>query len=196
MTRVIRRLGLALTAILALLAPIRMAAGAGPENGTLGIVFENDLFYGQDRDYTNGVLLSWTTGPNQAGWLSGVANLFPLFMPRGTVRVNYALGQNLYTPRDTSLANPPKDDRPYAGWLYGSIGLVAESGTVLDQLQLQFGVIGPWALGEETQKFVHRIRDLPLPQGWSHQLHNEPAFVLNYERSWRALYAETFLGLG
>jgi lipid A 3-O-deacylase len=194
---VFKPIRLAAIAAIAFVASNVQAPAAEPENGTFSVVFENDLFYGQDRDYTNGVLLSWTSGPNRGpGFLLDVARLFPLFAPPGTVRISYGLGQNLYTPRDTSLFNPPLDDRPYAGWLYGSIGLIAESGPVLDQLQLQVGVIGPWALGEEAQKFVHRIRNLPQPNGWGHQLKNEPGFVLTYEKSWRALWAETFLGLG
>lgn len=180
-----------------LAAASRHAAGAEPENGTLNVVFENDIFYGQDRDYTNGVLLSWTSGPNQGPvFLRAIGSLFPLFTPPGTLRINYGLGQNLYTPRDTSLSNPPLDDRPYAAWLYGSVGLIAEQGIVLDQLQLQVGVVGPYALGEETQKFIHRIRNLDLPRGWSHQLKNEPGFVLTYEKSWRALFAYSAFGLG
>src|SRR5262245_25593665 len=95
--------GLALGAV-----PHGPAAAADPERGTFNVVFENDLFYGQDRDYTNGVLLSWTSRPNLVpDFLAGTARLFPLFLPTGKVRVNYGLGQNLYTPRDTSLADPP-----------------------------------------------------------------------------------------
>ena len=50
-------------------------------------------------------------------------------------------------------------------------------------------MIGSASLAETTQKFVHDIRDLPEPQGWGHQLENEPGFVIYYERKWRAFRA-------
>jgi hypothetical protein len=33
------------------------------EIGTLSILFENDIFYHSDRDYTNGVQIAWTSAP-------------------------------------------------------------------------------------------------------------------------------------
>lgn len=88
-------------------------------------------------------------------WALRGARLFPLFPKEGAVRIGYALGQDMYTPKDISLRNPPLDDQPYAGWLYGSAGLIAETGRQLDQLELTVGMVGPASLAEETQKRVH-----------------------------------------
>jgi hypothetical protein len=49
------------TAVFLLLSLAAAASGAAAErSSTLSIVFENDLFYHADRDYTNGVEVSWS----------------------------------------------------------------------------------------------------------------------------------------
>lgn len=173
------------------------AHSAEPDHGTFSFVLENDLFAGFDRDYTNGIRLSWTSGVDEVPvWALRAARVLPMFPDAGTVRASYVVGQSIYTPSDITRENPPGDDRPYAGWLYGAIGLMAETGTRLDQLQVQLGVVGPYAFAEETQTLVHEIVGSDKPQGWDHQIHNEPGIVITYERSWRALAAASEGGLG
>lgn len=167
------------------------------ETGTLSLVFENDLFYDTDRNYTNGVRASWLSGPGRTpAWALRAARWFPLFPDGGTVRTSYAVGQNMYTPEDIALRGPPLDDRPYAGWLYGSMGLIAETGRRLDQLELTLGVVGPASLAEQTQTFVHEVTDSQEPRGWDTQLENEPGVVLTYQRSWRGFVSESVSGFG
>jgi hypothetical protein len=136
-------------------------------------------------------------------WECDVALAFPLFEGRGQMRVNYALGQSMFTPSDISLVNPPLTDRPYAGWLYGSIGVMAkdaaEAGSGwshLEQLQLSLGVVGPSSQAEEVQKFVHRLIGSQEPMGWDTQLKDEPALLITYERSWRYRLADGELPFG
>lgn len=167
------------------------------EDGTFTFVLENDLFFGLDRDYTNGVQLAWMSEPDKAPvWALKAARLLPFFPDEGLVRSSYAIGQNMYTPNDISDPNPPLDQRPYAGWLYGAVGIVVETGEQqLDQLQLQFGVVGPSSLAEQSQEFIHKVIDSPKPQGWDTQLKDEPGLVLTYQRSWRALVSEEIAGI-
>lgn len=156
------------------------------ENGTFSIMFENDIFYKTDRDYSNGVQLAWTTGPaNNLDWAVGLARMLPFFAKDGEVRMTYSIGQTIYTPSDITLPNPPLDQRPYAGFLYGGIGVIDRSGTGIDQLQVQLGVIGPASLARESQTFVHRIINDRKPLGWHYQLRDEPALNITYEHSWR-----------
>lgn len=167
------------------------------ETGTLSLVFENDLFYDTDGNYTNGVRPSWLSSPDRTpDWALDAARWFPLFPEGGTVRTSYAVGQNMYTPDDIALRNPLRDDRPYAGWLYGSIGLIAETGRRLDQLELTLGVVGPASLAEQTQKIVHKITASQEPRGWDTQLKNEPGVVLTYQRSWRGFVSDSVSGFG
>jgi hypothetical protein len=54
-----------------------------------------------------------------------------------------------------------------------------------DEIELSLGVVGPAALGEQTQKFIHKhVSDSPEPQGWHNQLKNEPALTLGWQRTW------------
>ena len=163
------------------------------EGGTLSILFENDIFYHTDRDYTNGVQIAWTTRPEQSwDWATHTARWLPFFGQEGEVRTSYSIGQNIYTPSNLHLPNPDPSDRPYAGFLYLGLGVINESpdlgdGTVrqLDQAELDLGVVGPDSLAEKSQKFVHRIIHDTIPQGWSYQLSNEPALVLMDEKTWK-----------
>ncbi|MDX5360078.1 MAG: lipid A deacylase LpxR family protein [Alphaproteobacteria bacterium] len=183
--------------ILWLSAPLAAPSALAGGNGTLSFVLENDLFYNADRHYTNGVRASWLSPRRESSSLAvRAARLFPLFPETGAVRTEYALGQNMYTPGDITLANPPADDRPYAGWTYASVGLIAETGSRLDQLAFSLGVVGPASLAAETQRIVHEMTGADDPRGWKTQLRNEPALVLTYQRSWRGYASETFHGLG
>ncbi|HEY4124370.1 MAG TPA: lipid A deacylase LpxR family protein [Rhizomicrobium sp.] len=156
------------------------------EDGTLSLLFENDIFYKTDRDYSNGVQVGWTTGPaDNIDWAVNLARFLPFFAQDGEVRMSYSVGQNIYTPRDITLSNPPLTDRPYAGFLYGGMGVIDRSGNDLDQLQVQLGVIGPASLAQESQTLVHRIINDREPEGWHYQLRDEPALNITYEHSWR-----------
>jgi hypothetical protein len=192
---------LAAMAVLCVAAPARAADGT--EKGTLSILFENDLFYNSDHDYTNGVLIGYTTAPQDTpDWAVRWARWLPFFSQSGEVRTRYALGQDIFTPHNLHLVDPPLTDRPYAGFLYGAFGLADESGSEgdvisnLDQLQVTLGVIGPASLAEDTQKFVHGIINATDPQGWSTQLRDEPGLIIQYERSVKFSLLTSYSGPG
>ncbi len=167
-----------------------------PEKGTLSILFENDIFYNTDHDYTNGVLIGYTTAPDDTpDWAVRWARWLPFFAQSGDVRTRYALGQDIFTPNDLHLKDPPPGARPYAGFLYGAFGLVDDNESNLDQLQITLGVVGPASLAEETQKFVHAIIRDTNPQGWSTQLRDEPGLVVQYERSLKLIPPQSVFGL-
>jgi len=173
-------------------------AADGPEGGTLSLIFENDLFYGEDRNYTNGVRAAWLSPPSKPFDLAiRAADLVPMFPADGKVRTTYAIGQNMYTPPDITLSDPPAGSRPYAGWLYASLGVIAETGNQLDQLEFTLGIIGPGSLAQQTQKFIHRYSDSDQPRGWSTQIGSEPGLVATYQKTLRRfIYEESFGGFG
>ena len=47
-----------------------------------------------------------------------------------------------------------------------------------------YEVITPESFAEETQNFVHDMRNIPKVNGWDNQLRNEPELVIAYERKW------------
>lgn len=182
-----RSIGLRTIAVLLCLFGQEPAWSYEPDWGTLVLEYENDIFGGQDRYYTNGVRGTWLSpGQHIPGWVHKGADLIPPFPLGGTLKLSYSLGQNMYTPDDITLRDPPRDDRPYAGWLYFTVGLGSETETQLDRLQLSLGVVGPASLAAETQREIHGVTGSPMPVGWDTQLANEPTLLLSYERQWRS----------
>lgn len=167
--------------------PPDMAKQAEPQVGIFSLVVENDLFYDTDRRYTSGVRFSYLTPKNaEPDWLRDLAYEVPMLAWHSDIRVEYALGQAMFTASNKLLRDPPADDRPYAGWLYGSVGVVARTGQVLDQFQVSLGVVGSASLAHESQDFIHSIVDSPLAEGWRTQLKNEPTLQFTYQRSWQS----------
>lgn len=163
----------------------------------LNVVFENDLFAGTDRGYTNGIRFAWLSSEeNVPAWARWTAShLLPLG-DEGNKRVSIAAGQNIYAPSNLSQSAPIPNDQPYAGWLYGSVGVVSDTGKRLENAVLTLGVVGPLAHARQTQSFVHHVVDSPHPRGWDNQLKNEPGINFAYERKWRGMYEASPFGVG
>ncbi len=175
--------------IAAVLAGSPAAADRGGVDA-LHFEFENDLFGGEDRYYTNGVRIGWTRSEGQVpSWLKTVADRIPLFVAReerGRLKSAIHLGQNMYTPEDIERRIPDPNDRPYAGWLYLNFSLAEEFGDRLDRLQVTTGVVGPASLADHTQREVHSWSSAPEPRGWEHQIGNEATLMVRYERQLRS----------
>ena len=184
-------------------APPALSSLAGP---TVRVYFENDLFYNEDREYTNAVQLR-VISPDlrtvaENGFLpEGLSRLletvpFPGSRSAIMYSVSAGFGQHIYTPRDTQSRDLQADDRPYAGYLYGMLALHAKRASRLDTLELTAGIIGPSSLAEQAQNEVHRFRSIDTAKGWQHQLRDEPAAMLTWSRVWRLNDDETSHGWG
>ena len=148
-----------------------------PRRWSLSLRWENDMFAGTDRFYTDGISLSLLhTG---GGWLEPVADWLP--WGKGRHCVCYDVGQIMITSGNKLLPIPYPNDRPYAGILYGGLSLHIDRDNSYHGLKVIGGVVGPWSYAEQTQKLVHRWVGSPQPQGWDYQLNNEPIFNLVYE---------------
>ncbi len=175
------------TFALALLAAPASAAEAPPEpvdlrGSEIQIFIENDSFRSSDQYYTNGIKIGggipadkvsklFTRPPNALldAITDGASNHFGLF-----------IGQNMYTPRDITIAAPQPYDRPWAAWLY--IGAVAQSVKEdrLHTVEFDLGVVGPPALGKPVQTFWHDLVNAAEPKGWDNQIPGEPGFMISY----------------
>ncbi|HWD26436.1 MAG TPA: lipid A deacylase LpxR family protein [Rhizomicrobium sp.] len=165
-------------------------------SGALSIQFENDIFFNTDQHYTNGVQLNYTTAPQDTPtWLEDFAHDLPLFEDHGEVRTNYQLGQDIFTPRNTSAAVPNPKDRPYAGYLYVGLGILSKGDNHLDQAELQLGTTGPASLAEDAQNWVHTVIGDQKALGWHFQLRDEPIANLFYERSWKLIPPKSLFGV-
>lgn len=153
----------------------------------LSFSFENDLIGGgTDENYTNGVRVSYFDVETEVPIIiDDLAELVPTFDINQTTSTVFTIGQNLYTPKDITVSGLQRDDRPYAAWLYGTVGLTTITKNHIDEFEFTAGVVGPEALGEQTQKLVHKnVPESPDPQGWDHQLEFEPGLNTSWRRRW------------
>lgn len=161
-----------------------------PQEEFLTLTIENDsLGAGTDRNYTSGIRLSWFDTSAIAPALARELDPFlPMMDINETTSVHYSIGQNLYAPRNLNLPVPDPNDRPYAAFLYGSMGLISITDNRMDYLEGTLGIIGPAALGEQSQKLIHTFTNSDDPQGWDYQLETEPGLMLSWQRLWPEAY--------
>jgi hypothetical protein len=179
---------------------VTTSASADNNPWTNTFYFENDLFNGTDSNYTNGVKYS-VISPDLSPYASDgklprrvleIIHKIPFIeksTPSYTHKVEFAFGQNMFTPSDISRFDLIKDDRPYAGWTYFSTSYHRKNEarnimSFMDTVEIQLGLIGPESYTEETQRLVHKLRDLQQPNGWDNQLNNELGVAVAFERKW------------
>jgi hypothetical protein len=184
---------LAASAALTLVAPAlsaeETAARIVPpdDRAVLSLNVDNDLFGGTDKYFTAGFILSYRSPTNlPGGWLGDFADrLDPLVDDDPSRRWGLAFAQKIFTPEDIDVSNPDPDDRPYAGWLYAAASLSSYTDTLYNAVEVQLGVVGPAAQGEEVQNNFHNLINIDTARGWDFQLGNEPGLNLVASRLWR-----------
>jgi len=163
---------------------------------TSNLYVENDLFGDTDQNYTNGIRLSWVSpnldsfrdDPDVPDLINRVNDRLDRlldFKDSLTRNVVISFGQLMYTPEDKEATELLRDQRPYAGYLYLGFGYHSRTENRLDSVEVNFGVVGPSALGKEAQDFIHDLRDIDKFQGWDNQLRDEPTLQLVYENKLR-----------
>lgn len=174
------------------------------EWGSYTLYIENDVFFaGTDRRYTNGFKFTTLTsnlrkftGPEVPAPVRWISQQLSQFVARDEIpKLGLSFGQNIYTPEDTQTTAYQPDDRPYSAWLYAGVSFQNYRPPInaygdartprLDILELNLGMVGPWALGEEFQNNYHRLIDVRTAKGWRHQIKNEPGLNVIFERKWR-----------
>jgi hypothetical protein len=136
-----------------------------------------------DRYYVNGLRLGYTTPEGgEPDLLAGAANAV---WGGGAVRFSFDLSQQIYTPANTQANPPPPGDRPYAGVLLGTFGLLRDVPDSRSMLGLSLGVVGPAALARQVQNGFHDLIGQGHTEGWDAQLHNEPLLQFTSARTWR-----------
>lgn len=164
------------------------------DKATLSLTIENDSFFGTDRYYTQGTRLQYMHRPNSVPTFIGntLTNFLPLGMSVERTRIGVAVAQEFYTPSHITGTAPILTDRPYAGWIHGSV-ILRRFGAVdsipglavQDEFELDLGVVGPESLSEETQKWWHNLWGYAQPRGWDNQLKTEPVFQFYLTRAYR-----------
>lgn len=172
---------------------------------TFTIYLENDIFAGEDQDYTNGLKLTWSSPIYQAyppeawphRWLYPILRKLPFKdSEQNRNNITYSLGQNIYTPEDIEEEDLIEDDRPYAGITYGSIGFHNRTQKEMDTLELYLGMVGPHSYAEESQKAVHALFNDKDPEGWDNQLDDEPVIGIVYSHKKKMLDSDVGKSFG
>jgi lipid A 3-O-deacylase len=177
------------------------APHAAADGTVWSVTSENDLFGGTDRHYTNGLRIERFSPEDKAfPFQREIADFLPFIeLERTTLRRGIGLTHAIYTPEDISADVPDPDDRPYAGWLAVSATAVAEQRLpggdfIQDSLQVNLGIVGPSAMGEQVQENWHEWINGVEPRGWEYQLHDEPGLEIVAQRL-RGLKGPRLLGL-
>lgn len=150
------------------------------------ILTENDAYFNQfvDRYYTAGTILEYVSKEHhfeceksKLSWLRFIS-----FMPTAEKLTRFSIGiaQDIYTPY--SRTNPPDvGDHPYGGYLRFDFKVSNRSQSMLENIMLSAGMVGPASLGYETQKFIHYLTHNPIFYGWGSQLKSEFIINLDYQ---------------
>ena len=133
--------------------------------GQLSLQLENDFVFHDDSDYTHGTRVEYATDG----------------------RFRFGVQQLMYTPLGINNENQVEGTHPYAGYLAGFVGKrwvrdVFPHLSTWDDLELQLGVLGPSSGAEQVQKFIHKLIGSKNPEGWDHQLKDEPEIQLLYRK--------------
>ncbi|OBT13955.1 hypothetical protein A9264_02110 [Vibrio sp. UCD-FRSSP16_10] len=156
-------------------------------NSSFNFVIDNDSIVTTDKDYSNGLFLSYSSDldikPN--GFFDSLPGThFSASTSDGTVhKFSIELGQKMWTPKDIEDPNPIIDERPYAGLLYLSSTLYSIAPSTVNSYNFLLGTVGPNAYAEETQKYVHSIIKSEDPQGWDNQIENQMVLNFAYQRA-------------
>jgi len=147
---------------------------------------ENDVTFGEDGNYSNGMILGWESDPalSQNQHSIGLHNwLEVLLFPQQNSHKAWGLkvSQRMWTPDEIKIAEAQPDDRPYAGYLEFEQHVAFYSRNIAQKSWLAIGVIGPASGTEKLQDSIHKLLGASTPLGWQYQIENEATIQLAYE---------------
>lgn len=85
----------------------------------------------------------------------------------------WQLGHLMFTPFKSTIESFSQHDRPFAAYLYVGFeqNKIYKAHKIV-KWEVQLGVIGPAALGQNLQNFIHDIYGFQRPVGWKYQIKN------------------------
>jgi lipid A 3-O-deacylase len=169
---------------------LSFAAQARADNGTWSFIIDNDLVFGTDQRYTNGVRLAWLA-PAAERVDTGSSGLSRLV--RDTLAPLPVVGlaghrhsaavtvtQVMVTPDDIEATELLPDQAPYYGHLSVGLALYAWNEHQYHALGITVGVVGPDSRAAGTQRRVHQWVGSIQPNGWSNQVGRRSTADLSY----------------
>src|SRR6478735_4519016 len=98
-------------------------ADAAEPQGAITLTLENDVLTGSDNAYTNGLGATWVSGDLASYDDKALVrrwgrfwDFLPFVGDAGyTTYASWTIAQEMHTPDDITLSDPPLNDQPYAG---------------------------------------------------------------------------------
>lgn len=176
--------------------------------GYLTFYLDNDLFADKDQDYTNGARLSWISGSRKLNDIGPMQRLLRPFTGDDhslrafrditgfdnpeLVQYNYgfSLTQLMFTPEDYTSLEQPENQRRYAGWAALGFSLHTKDSETLNSVEFLLGITGKNSFAQETQDFIHDIKDVDKFLGWDEQIPSEVTFDWSFVQKRRLNFGE------
>jgi hypothetical protein len=142
-----------------------------------GFRSDNDSYLGlgQDRYYTNGLFISYRHAFNQEKLSTKLANKI----------WEAEIGQYMYNAQSGQVRNISDVDRPFAAYLYAGakIQWLLKNEQIFSTA-INIGKVGPDALGQKAQEFLHDTFGFYKINGWQYQIANQLGIntTFNYTR--------------
>ena len=138
--------------------------------------YDNDLFAGQDKNYTQGYSFELVT----PFILKNPINKLFLSFENDVRKAGLVFEHIGFTPDRYEKLEIQEGDRPFA-----SVAMLKSFSTSTDieskqrlSSHVSFGIMGPAAIGKEIQTGIHSVTGGRVPLGWVNQIENH--LVLNY----------------
>jgi len=139
----------------------------------ISLIVQDDYFTGTDRGYTDGTELMWN-------WTPADTN---------SAIIKSALGarNRMYTPDSIDAHTLLPSERPYCATLSAFYQIWRREQDELVRYEVEAGVLGPDAYGDQLQSWAHRAINYKIPQGWDDQLQPDEPILNFYMERWHPL---------
>jgi lipid A 3-O-deacylase len=145
----------------------------------ISITIDNDIFFFIDRYYSAGHEITYRTLLSKEQFL---ARWFDRGNQSSKWIASFGIGNKIFTPKKVRFVNPVNMDRPYAGYVYGSISLTHLKGqSSISSLSLETGLVGEKTGLGQLQTWWHEKTGFQEPRGWDSQIANEIIFNMQYK---------------
>lgn len=152
-------------------------AATGIDKSSFRIMLENDVFFGHDKDYTNGTRLDYVGDISE------------------NRKYGISLTQLIFTPQQH--ANYPLvGQHPYAGYLAAGVGYIMTGEENSTTFEFQLGTTGKPSIARECQWLIHKVGTMDSWDGWGYQLPSEVTMQLSVrqDRRLRSLESRSSTG--
>jgi len=154
--------------------------------GQFHFQLENDVTFGEDGNYSNGIIIGWESQPilddaDATSFIQQWQKTLFFAQPQAKKAWGVKVTQRMWTPDEIKITVPQPDDRPYAGFLEFEHHIALYGGDFAQKNWLSIGIIGPASGTEQLQGAIHKLLGASTPAGWPFQIENKATFQFGYE---------------